>query len=143
VADFVKPTAVLEGLNAHLPEGLHIHDCHLAPLKSRAQPAKPSLYQIAVPGYNFDTDKLADFVNSSEVILTLTNRKGKLKKIDLKDMVVNIELVDSKHLQATLKSEPGKTVRPAEILRHVFGLSEEEIKMARVVKLAEGKTPRA
>ena len=135
VADFVKPNAVLDGLNARLPEGLHIHDCHLAPLKSRAQPAKSSVYQIAIPGYDFDTDKLASFVNSSEVILTLTNRKGKLKKIDLKDMVVNIGLSDSKHLQTTLKSEPGKTVRPAEILRHVFGLGEEEIKMARVVKL--------
>ena len=137
VADVVKPTAVLEGLNAHLPEGLHIHDCHLAPLKSRAQPANSSVYQIAIPGYDFDTDKLASFVNSSEVILTLTNRKGKLKKIDLKDMVVNIELSDSKHLQTTLKSEPGKTIRPAEILRHVFGLEEEEIKMARVIKLAK------
>jgi hypothetical protein len=58
-----------------------------------------------------------------------------LKKIDLKDMVVNIELTDLKHLQTTLKTEPGKTVRPAEILRHVFGLGEEEIKKARVVKL--------
>jgi radical SAM-linked protein len=135
VADFVKPNAVLGGLNAHLPEGLHIHDCRLAPLKSRAQPAKSSVYQIAIPGYDFDEEKLASFINSSEVILTLTNRKGKLKKIDLKDMVVNIELSDSKHLQTTLKSEPGKTVRPAEVLRHVFGLGEEEIKMARIVKL--------
>ena len=62
-----------------------------------------------------------------------------MKKIDLKDMVVNIEIPDSKHLQTTLKSEPGKTVRPAEVLRHVFGLGEEEIKMARVVKLAGSK----
>ena len=136
VADFVKPNAVLDGLNAHLPEGLHIHDCRLAPLKSKVQAAKTSVYQIVIPGYDFDTEKLASFVNSSEVILTLTNRKGKLKKIDLKDMVVNIELSDSKHLQTTLKSEPGKTIRPAEVLRHVFGLGEEEIKMARIVKLA-------
>jgi len=136
VADFVKPDFVLDGLNAHLPEGLHIHDCRLAPLKSRADTAKSSVYEIAIPGYDFDRDKLASFLNSSEVNLTRTNRKGKLKKIDLKDMVVNIELTDLKHLQTTLKTEPGRTVRPAEILRHVFGLGEEEIKNARVVKLA-------
>jgi radical SAM family uncharacterized protein/radical SAM-linked protein len=135
VADFVKPNAVLDGLNAHLPEGLHIHDCRLAPLKSRVHMTKSSVYQIAIPGYDFDRDKLASFLSSSEVFLTRTNRKGKLKKIDLKDMVVNIELTDLKHLQTTLKTEPGKTVRPAEILRHVFGLGEEEIKKARVVKL--------
>ncbi|MEE4263608.1 MAG: TIGR03960 family B12-binding radical SAM protein [Desulfobacteraceae bacterium] len=143
VADFVKPDFVIDGLNANLPEGLHINDCHLAPLKSRTQSAKSSVYQIAISGCNFDREKLASFLKSSEVYLTRTNRKGKLKKIDLKDMVVNIELTDLKHLQTTLKTEPGKTVRPAEILRHVFGLSEEEIKMARIVKLAEGKTQSA
>jgi hypothetical protein len=52
-------------------------------------------------------------------------------------MVVNIELTDSKHLLMTLKSEPGKTVRPGEVLRHVFDLPEEEIKKAKIAKLAK------
>ena len=51
-------------------------------------------------------------------------------------MVVNIEMTDSKHLLMTLKSEPGKTVRPGEVLRHVFDFAEEEIKKAQIVKLA-------
>jgi hypothetical protein len=67
------------------------------------------------------------------------NRKGKLKNIDLKDMVVSITLSDLKNLQMILKSEAGKTVRPAEVLRHVFDLTEEEIKKARVVKLRDRK----
>ena len=116
-----------------------MHDCRLAPLKSRAHTAKSSVYQISIPGHDFDPDKLAAFHTSSEVAFTLTNRKGKLKKIDLKDMVVNIELSDLKHLRTTLKSEPGKTVRPAEVLRHIFDLAEEEIKKARVVKLKDLK----
>ncbi len=139
VADFVKPDTVLQGLNTNLPDGLRVHDCRLAPLKSRAHTAKSSVYQISIPGHDFDTQKLASFVNSSEATLPLTNRKGKLKKIDLKDMVINIELPDSKHLLMTLKSEPGKTVRPAEVLRHVFDLAEEEIKKARVVKFKDLK----
>jgi len=143
VADFVKPDTVLKGLNTHLPDGLRVHDCRLAPLKSRAHTAKSSVYQISIPGHDFDPDKLAAFHTSSEVAFTLTNRKGKLKKIDLKDMVVNIELSDLKHLQTTLKSEPGKTVRPAEVLRHIFDLADEEIKKARVVKLAERIAQRA
>jgi radical SAM family uncharacterized protein/radical SAM-linked protein len=135
VADFVKPDAVLQGLNTHLPEGLLIHDCRLAPLKSGAHTAKSSAYQISIPGHDFDTQKLASFVNSSEATITLTNRKGKLKKIDLKDMVVNIKLSDSTQLQMTLKSEPGKTIRPGEVLRHIFDLTEQQIKQARVVKI--------
>jgi hypothetical protein len=60
-----------------------------------------------------------------------------LKKINLKDMVVNIELTGSKNLEMSLRSEPGKTVRPADVLRHVFDLAEELIKKARIVKLAK------
>jgi uncharacterized membrane protein len=100
---------------------------------------KSSVYRISVPGHNFDREKLASFVCRSEATITLTNRKGKLKKIDLKDMVVNIELTDSKHLLMTLKSEPGKTLRPGEVLRHVFELPEEEVKKAKIVKLAKVK----
>ncbi|MBW2479450.1 MAG: TIGR03960 family B12-binding radical SAM protein [Deltaproteobacteria bacterium] len=137
VADVVKPDAVVDGLNAHLPEGLRIHDCKLAPLKPGVRAAQSSVYRISIPGKQFDPHKLASFHNRSEVTVTLTNRKGKLKKIDLKDMVIDIELPDLKHLQMTLKSEPGKTIRPGEVLREVFGLAEEEIKMARVVKIAE------
>ncbi len=137
VADFVKPDAVVDALNAHLPEGLRINDCRLAPLKSQIPAAKSDVYQVAIPGYEFDPDKLASFDNRSEVVITRTNRKGKLKKMDLKDMVIDMKLPDSKHLKMTLKSEPGKTIRPSQVLGEVFGLTEQEISAARVVKLAE------
>jgi radical SAM family uncharacterized protein/radical SAM-linked protein len=142
-ADFVKPDAVMQGLNAHLPEGLSIHACRLAPLKTRANTTRASAYQVSLSGCDFEKEKLEAFISSSDATVTRTNRKGKLKKINLKDMVVNIELSDSKHLQMTLKSEPGKSVRPAEVLRHVFDLPEEEIKKARVVKLAKRSAHRA
>jgi hypothetical protein len=35
----------------------------------------------------------------------------------------------------TLKTEPGKTVRPFEVLAKIFGLSEEAIRQAEIVKL--------
>ena len=137
VADFVKPETVVQGLKAHLPEGLQILDCRLAPLKAKAREGRTSVYQLSIHGYDFDRDKLAIFVNSSEVLFTRSNRKGKLKKMNLKDMVVNIELSDSKFIEMTLRSEPGKTVRPADVLRHVFDLPDEEIKKAKIVKLAK------
>ena len=75
------------------------------------------------------------FQNSSEVTISLSNRKGKLKKINLKDMVINIELLDSKQLQVSLSAETGKTLRPAHILGPIFNINENQIKQARVVKL--------
>lgn len=137
LADFVKPETVVQDLKAHLPEGLRILDCRPAPLKSKTLEGRTSVYRLSIDGCDFDRGKVATFVNSSEVLFTRYSRKGKLKKINLKDMVVNIELSDSKYLEMTLSSEPGKTLRPTDVLRHIFDLPEEEIKKAKIVKLAE------
>jgi radical SAM family uncharacterized protein/radical SAM-linked protein len=136
VADYVKPQSLVRDLNSHLPAGLRILDCHLAPLKTKVQKGRTNDYRLSIPGYELEQQKIAAFTSSSEFLFTRSNRKGKLKKIDLKDMVVNIELADSKFLEMTLRSEPGQTVRPADVLRHVFDLPEEVIKKARIVKLA-------
>jgi len=37
----------------------------------------------------------------------------------------------------TLQSEPGKSVRPFDVLRHIFGLSDTQVKQARITKLGE------
>jgi hypothetical protein len=84
----------------------------------------------------FNKKALKYFVESPEFIFACTRRKGKIKKIDLKEMVINIELLDSNSLKMTLKAEPGKTVRPFEVIDNIFSLEEEEIKQANVVKLS-------
>jgi len=53
-------------------------------------------------------------------------------------MVLNIKCLDSACLQMTLLSAPGKTVRPALILRHIFSVAEDHIKQAKVVKQRAG-----
>jgi hypothetical protein len=72
-----------------------------------------------------------------EAPITVTSRKGKLKKIDLKDIVENSEFVNSRQLKFTLRSEPGKSVRPFDVLRHIFNLSEAQVKQATIIKLGE------
>ncbi len=84
---------------------------------------------------NFSEVELATFNSKSAVSIERRDRKGKLKKIDLKAMVFSIELIDSRQLQITLSSEPGKTLRPGEVLRQVFSVSEKQIKQARIVKI--------
>ena len=83
---------------------------------------------------NFDRDKLTAFTRLSNFTIEIEDRKGKLKKLDLKDMVLDIDLIDSRHLQMVLRSEPGKTLRPAAVVRHLFGLPENQIKRARIIK---------
>jgi len=58
-----------------------------------------------------------------------------VKKIDLKETVLKIDLLVPHGLEMILRMEPGKTVRPFEVIKRIFDLPEETIKRADVVKI--------
>ncbi|CAB1060401.1 FIG092679: Fe-S oxidoreductase / FIG017108: hypothetical protein [Olavius sp. associated proteobacterium Delta 1] len=131
----VNPTTVTSLLNSHLPDGLFINYSQFVTAEFKRQVAGANAYRVTLQDGNFNEENLMCFKNCSEVIISLSNRKGKLKKINLKDMVINIEILDSKQLQVSLSAETGKTLRPAHILGPIFNTNEKQIKQARVVKL--------
>jgi len=135
VPDFVEPEIITRQLNSHLPEGLVINSCQIVSPAARCKSPQATTYQVSLREGKFQKEKFNSYVKSPEFPISLTNRKGKLKKINLKDMVLGIELKDSRRLQVTLASEPGKTIRPEHILRHIFALEENQIKQAGVLKL--------
>jgi radical SAM-linked protein len=136
VADTVHPRDVKAALNAQLPAGLEIIRCQLAPKKVPAPLRKRIRYRVALREALFDKTRLNAFNERPDFYITITHRKGKLKKIDLKDIVINSELLDESHLELILQSEPGKTVRPFDVLRHIFGLNDTQVKQARIIKLS-------
>jgi hypothetical protein len=123
-------------LNAQLPVGLEIIHCQIAPKKAPALLRKRIRYRVALQEALFDKIRLNAFNKRSDFYITLTSRKGKLKKIDLKDIVINSKLLDARHMELTLQSEPGKTVRPFDVLRHIFKLSDAQVKQATITKLS-------
>lgn len=123
----VAPQAVMDGLNAQLPEGLRVHACSeeistAAPYYTyRVGFAAP----VSLPSIRGDGDRL----------LQASTHRGKLKKIELKDILIKVEVLDPQRLEMTLSCEPGKTVRPAEILRQIFEVPETTIRSAIIRKL--------
>ncbi|MEE8480837.1 MAG: TIGR03936 family radical SAM-associated protein, partial [Desulfobacterales bacterium] len=134
VPDDMKSKAIVKNLNKHLPEGLFINDCRLAPAKTAINTSKLSTYLVTLKEGFFEKEKLQSFRKNAEFVIFRKKRKGNLKKLDLKDMIVNIDLLLPHKLQMTLKSEPGKTIRPFEVITEVFNLPEEIIKQASIVK---------
>jgi radical SAM-linked protein len=137
VPDYIRPHAVMDGLNAHLPAGLIITRCELAPQKTPASRHQLVHYQVTLKEDLLEEARLNAFKHRSEAPIRLMSPKGKLKKLDLKAIVERCELVNSRQLKFTLRSEPGKTVRPFDILRHIFNLSEDQVKQATITKLGE------
>ncbi len=134
VHDNIKSQSIVNGLNRHLPEGLRVIDCHIASTVSSKKPFEPVVYMVTSKNGSFDKEKMNHFKKMSEFIVTRSNRKGRSKKINLKEMVINLTLPAPNRLRMILRSEPGKTLRPFEVLEKVFGLSKEESKQATVVK---------
>ena len=135
IPDAIEPSAVSGLLNPHLPEGLYVLSSALATSTSPHASSAMKTYFVCLRDGQFIHEHLASFQNSSEFTISLTNRKGKLKKIDLKDMVKRIELLDNKQLQVSLSARTGGTLRPAQILGPIFKLNEHQIKRSRVVKV--------
>ena len=135
VPDHVLPQMVKDGLNAHLPPELGITHCEPAPAKRPAGARKFIHYRVTLKADRFDEALLNAFNDRTTFPISLTNKKGKLKKIDLKDTVVDNKLLDAHNLVLTLRFEPGKTIRPFEVLRRIFNLDDAQIKQAQIIKL--------
>jgi radical SAM family uncharacterized protein/radical SAM-linked protein len=136
VAAGIKAQSFLERLNQQLPEGLRVIDCQPAASRPLRNNLTAALYMVTSKDGFFDEKELITFNNSPEVLYRRTNRKGKTKEFDLKELVLNIELLAPDRLQMTLRTEPGKTVRPPEVLSRIFSLPANKIKQAQIVKMS-------
>jgi len=131
----VKPQRIVDPLNKHLPKGLTVFNCQIAPAKAVSKVLLSATYVVTKKDGFFDEQELKCFVDSREFVVMRTRPKGKTQKIDLKEMVLKIELSAPNRLKMTLRSEPGRTVRPFEVMEKIFCMPMEEIKQAAIVKL--------
>ena len=133
-----QPESIKRRLNRQLPDGLRILDCKPQAKTSDQGVLSTATYEITQKGGVFDQKELESFKKRSKLVLSRTNRKQRTRTIDLKEMVLNIEIIAPDRLKMTLKAEPGKTVRPFEVIKNLFSMSQEKIKQARIVKLRQG-----
>jgi radical SAM family uncharacterized protein/radical SAM-linked protein len=131
VAQEVDPAALLQGLNAQLPEGLQVYACS----EDIEQPPPSCTFRISF-GQPFPELLKVSMANVDfDQQLVISSPKGKLKKIALRDILIDMRLSGSGCLDMTLCCEPGKTVRPAEVLKQVFALTAETLEKAAIRKL--------
>jgi radical SAM family uncharacterized protein/radical SAM-linked protein len=121
-------------LNAELPDGLHITD-GMPYRKTDEDAERAVVYRITLNGGTFEPEAIQRFQTAEAVFFERTNRKGKLKKIDLKAMVQHIHRVNPDTLELVVLQRATARLRPDVILRKIFELPSESIRQARVIKL--------
>jgi radical SAM family uncharacterized protein/radical SAM-linked protein len=131
VASEVAPAALLRRLNAELPEGLHVHTC------SEDITAPPDRCTFRISFGRHLPELLKPFLNDVDYDreLVVSSPKGKLKKIVLRDILIDIREAGPTSLDLVLGCDPAKRVRPAEVLRQGFGFSREVLAQAGIRKL--------
>ena len=125
----------MDSLNKHLPKGLSVFNCQLVSSKAVSKELPAATYLVTKKDGIFNEKDLDCFLKDREVIVTRTGPKRKTKKIDLKKMVLKIERPAPNRLKMTLRTEPGKTVRPFEVMEKIFCMTVQEIKQTTIVKL--------
>jgi len=135
VSEKSETGAISEKLNEQLPEGLSVYNC-TETVKETVKKNGTCYYEVSLCQGHFDKENLELYKIRSSVVMERINKKGMTKKIDLKEAVKSIDLISSGRLAMALSSEPGKMVRPAEVLKKIFALSEEQLKTAMIVKIS-------
>ncbi|MBU4012127.1 MAG: TIGR03960 family B12-binding radical SAM protein [Proteobacteria bacterium] len=135
VSENFELRSIVKSLNKQLPEGLSVNDCQIVSTKTAHNNEKKYNYIVTIKEEFFDKKELENFLQSPEFIVSRIDRKGRLKKIDLKYMVLAIELLKPDKLQMILRSESGKTARPLEVIKEIFKLTDEKAKKARFIKM--------
>ena len=130
----VSRETLIGRVNQELPKGLTVTACNKVHRGSLGPAPKLVHYSVTLKEGIFSEAKLSDFLEKKESPLTKRNRKGKEKMIDLRPLVKEFRLVSPKEADMILRLEPGQSVRPTDLLGHVFDLSDEALKLATIIK---------
>jgi radical SAM-linked protein len=127
---------VTDRLNESLPPGLRITEC--LPAESAVSTARAPLewYVVTLRHGRFRTDLLKSFENCGTWIRKKVNRKGRVSRVDLKQLVSRVVLSSPQQCELTLDGSYTPRLRVPHILQEIFNLSETTVKLARIEKQA-------
>ncbi|MGD8366383.1 MAG: TIGR03960 family B12-binding radical SAM protein [Desulfobacterales bacterium] len=128
-------SGIQDRINAATPDGLKVINIRQLPSKTRIETALQARYRVWLAASVFDPERIVALRRTKTMVVSRRSGKGTLKKIDLKDMILSIELLTPDSAQMLLRNEPGRTLRPADVLAHVFQLDASTIRQARILKL--------
>ena len=126
---------LVQCINSFLPQGIKLLTCQ--PMsKGQAPPAtSEDCYIVQLNDSVIDPLHIDEFQRSRQWDYTRIRHKGRSQPFNLKAVVTTMSLADHGTLELGIQSDTKPKARPADILRSVFRLSEEQIQATRIRKL--------
>ena len=127
---------IIRQLNAQLPDGLLVTGCRPITSKFVRPESVVTTYRLELDGDVFTDEKIVAFLKKPKWIVSRTNRKGKVRQIDLRLVVLGIERISPSELNICLRSLHGSVMRPGDVVNHLFGIPSEKLTHLRVTKIS-------
>ena len=134
LTEAIQPEEMVSRLQERLPSGFTITACDRWDPQVELSRQATERYHIQLRDGFFSQKELDSFFNASEVPFEKKNKKGRLVVVDLKRAVVEIEVLDDRQARIALRRENRQTVRPAQVMKNVFHLTDGQILSAIVTK---------
>ena len=131
--NLLAPEEIVRRLRPQLPDGLSIVNCDI--FRSIKDERIEVSYRVQLAAAIFPKGPIENLERQAHLFFERRNRKGRLKKIDLKVMLKHIDRVQPDTLEFTLRHKMEALVRPSDLLVHLFKFRPEVIRHARITKL--------
>ncbi|MBI5896718.1 MAG: DUF2344 domain-containing protein, partial [Desulfobacterales bacterium] len=126
---------VMTRLAAQLPFGIEIVACcTIRPGKGKAK-SDIDQYQLFFPAAEAEASLLANFHAQREWPYLRAKHKGPARPMDLKSSIVRLARIDAESMELAIRTSDSITLRPADMLRGVLGMSEAALPAVRTLKL--------
>jgi radical SAM family uncharacterized protein/radical SAM-linked protein len=126
--------ALTDLLNRVLPPGLKI--LHAARLPGRVKAPRPeaSMYQVGSEEPVFQPEAAQHFLDREEFPVT-RRRPREERTIDLRPLVLKLEVLDPHHLELHLRLVEKDNLKAADALAAIFALTDDQTRSLRILKM--------
>jgi radical SAM-linked protein len=125
---------IRERLNHQLPSGIRITTVADVTEEQRKSAIRATHYQVRWNGVPPQEVDLKRFQESESFPIVRKGKDGEEQAIDVRSIVLSMSLSGPHEVNLVLGRGPGPEPRPADIIKEVFHLGEEEMKGVRVLK---------
>jgi len=111
-----------------LPEGYTLLSAKYIPLRLPSIEGLINLAEYIVKGANLKQEDIDNYLKQDKILITKV-KKGKETIIDIKELIQNIQVIDSNTFKIFLRFFPTKNVKLEKILQNLLNLQEKEVKI--------------
>ncbi len=133
LSDAISISLVRQRIAQQLPSGIKILHLEEIPNDKRKLTLRESHYHIAMDGLQVEQADLDRFLQSEYFPIIKTGKENR-KTVNARCLVKSMNLVPPNDLDLIITHDPGPKLKPIDIIKGVFHLSEEETRRMKILK---------